>query len=170
MKFNRSSGHKNIWLNDWDCDSRTAVERKWKNSNVIPWIAKYTGKPKVLSTGEKFLIHQKADKNCVLIKKCIVNKSIFQNTILFLPVRSYKSDFYDFFYVATHKSRLSMEKKVKIEWKMCNIRRETREKKKIDENFISNFPSDFISTKFYCDTKKRKEKHERFVFFKKPKQ
>jgi hypothetical protein len=44
MKLIRSSGHKNIWLNDWDCDSRTAIERKWKNNVTIPWIAKYSGK------------------------------------------------------------------------------------------------------------------------------
>jgi hypothetical protein len=57
-----------------------------------------------------------------------------------------------------------MEKK-KGQNRMKNVQSTERnpKQKKIDENFISNFPSDFISTKIYCDNKKRQKAFSVFV-------
>lgn len=60
------------------------------------------------------------------------------------------------FSLLPHKSRIDGEKGQNRMKNVQSTERKTRTKK-IDENFISNFPSDFISTKIYCANKKRQK-------------
>lgn len=137
MKFNRSSGHKKIWLNDRDCDSRTAVERKWKNNVTIPWIAKYSGK----QSSKHFIIHQKYAKNCVLIKKKSA-LSIFPNIVdPFSSCEFIQKWFLWLFFMLPHTKSGSIERrkgqpKPKIEWKKNVQSTENSEKKRLMRFFF----------------------------------